>query len=37
MKPREALGVVDPRLDVYGVRNLKIAGGSLVSCCLELY
>ena len=28
MKPREAMGVVDPRLNVYGVRNLKVAGAS---------
>ena len=26
MKPREQGGVVDERLNVYGVRNLKIAG-----------
>ena len=26
MKPREQGGVVDARLNVYGVRNLKIAG-----------
>jgi hypothetical protein len=26
MKPREQGGVVDPRLDVYGTRNLKVAG-----------
>ena len=26
MKPREQGGVVDPRLNVYGVQNLKVAG-----------
>ena len=26
MKPREQGGVVDERLNVYGVQNLKIAG-----------
>ena len=26
MKPREQSGVVDARLNVYGVQNLKIAG-----------
>ena len=26
MKPRERGGVVDARLNVYGVQNLKIAG-----------
>lgn len=26
MRPRAEGGVVDPRLNVYGVRNLKIAG-----------
>ena len=26
MKPREQGGVVDARLNVYGVQNLKIAG-----------
>lgn len=26
MKPRAASGVVDPRLNVYGVKNLKVAG-----------
>lgn len=26
MKPRGEGGVVDPRLNVYGVQNLKVAG-----------
>jgi len=26
MKPREKGGVVDPRLNVYGVKGLKVAG-----------
>lgn len=26
MKPRQSGGVVDPRLNVYGVQNLKVAG-----------
>jgi alcohol oxidase len=26
MKPREQGGVVDPRLNVYGTQNLKVAG-----------
>jgi len=26
MKSREQGGVVDPRLNVYGVQNLKVAG-----------
>jgi hypothetical protein len=26
MKPREQGGVVDARLNVYGVQNLKVAG-----------
>ena len=26
MKPREQDGVVDERLNVYGVQNLKVAG-----------
>ena len=26
MKPREKGGVVDPRLNVYGVHGLKVAG-----------
>lgn len=26
MKPREEGGVVDPRLNVYGMQNLKVAG-----------
>ena len=29
MKPREQGGVVDARLNVYGVQNLKIAGKKL--------
>ena len=29
MKPREQGGVVDARLNVYGVQNLKIAGNYL--------
>ena len=29
MKPRERGGVVDARLNVYGVQNLKIAGNYL--------
>jgi len=29
MKPREHGGVVDERLNVYGVQNLKIAGNYL--------
>ncbi len=29
MKLREARGVVDSRLNVYGTRNLKVAGGPL--------
>jgi hypothetical protein len=28
MKPRDQLGVVDERLDVYGVQGLKVAGNS---------
>jgi hypothetical protein len=28
MKPREKGGVVDPKLNVYGVENLKVAGRS---------
>ena len=30
MKPRERGGVVDARLNVYGVQNLKIAGNLLI-------
>ena len=30
MKPREQGGVVDARLNVYGVKNLKIAGNYLI-------
>ena len=26
MRPREMGGVVDPKLNVYGVENLKVAG-----------
>jgi len=29
MKPRDQGGVVDERLNVYGVKGLKIAGGLL--------
>ena len=35
MKPREQGGVLDPRLNVYGVENLKVAGElkwALMSC-----
>ena len=30
MKPREQGGVVDYKLNVYGVQNLKIAGSRLL-------
>ena len=30
MKPREKEGVVDDRLNVYGVQNLKIAGNLFI-------
>ena len=30
MKPRNQGGVVDPRLNVYGTQNLKVAGMSLL-------
>jgi hypothetical protein len=35
MKPREKGGVVDQRLNVYGVQNLKVAG--MVVSFLTLY
>ena len=33
MKPRKQGGVVDERLNVYGVQNLKIAGNYPVVIC----
>jgi alcohol oxidase len=30
MKPRDQGGVVDPRLNVYGTQNLKVAGMSSI-------
>ena len=36
MKPREQGGVVDERLNVYGVQNLKIAGNYLLSSLQKL-
>jgi alcohol oxidase len=30
MKPRDKGGVVDPRLNVYGVLGLKVAGTSAI-------
>jgi alcohol oxidase len=30
MKPRDQGGVVDPQLNVYGVKNLKVADMSIV-------
>lgn len=32
MKPREAGGVVDSKLNVYGAEGLKVAGAHLFSC-----
>ena len=37
MKPREKEGVVDDRLNVYGVQNLKIAGNSFYLQKLDTY
>ena len=35
MKPRDRDGVVDTRLNVYGVQDLKVAGeSSLVQCLI---
>jgi alcohol oxidase len=36
MKPREQGGVVDARLNVYGVQNLKIAGNYPTILCFIL-
>ena len=36
MKPREQGGVVDERLNVYGVQNLKIAGIYYTTFCENL-
>jgi alcohol oxidase len=36
MKPREQGGVVDERLNVYGVHNLKIAGNCILSSLQRL-
>ena len=36
MKPREQGGVVDERLNVYGVQNLKIAGNFLTTFSISL-
>ena len=35
MKPREQGGVVDERLNVYGVQNLKVAGKLFLLLILE--
>jgi hypothetical protein len=37
MKSREKEGVVDDRLNVYGVQNLKIAGNLLSNYKLDTY
>jgi hypothetical protein len=38
MKPRDQGGVVDERLNVYGVKGLKIAGGLLLALFfLDIY
>lgn len=33
MKPREQGGVVDSKLNVYGVQGLKVADVSTAMCC----
>ena len=37
MKPREQDGVVDDRLNVYGVQNLKIAGNYYPTFCKYIF